>query len=276
MDEYALRLALSFILGGGSVALFTTIAEHRGSRLGGLLLSFPVKVVISLVFIGANEGAAFAAQAAASVPVGIGVNLVFVVATALLVRRLAPWPAVLSALALWLVVGVAAVLAGIADARIALVAWALSATAALALLSRIPSLAGDRRGTAPVFTPWRMLFRAAGAGTVVALSVVLAHVAGPVIGGLASVFPSGWITTMVILTRKHGPDFTGATVRVIAAGSAAPALFGVACAFAFPLVGVARGTLVGLGIALATTLTVGFVLARRDASARNRVDSSQA
>ena len=269
VDAFALRLALSFVLGGLSVALFTTLAERHGSRLGGLLLSFPVKVVISLVLIALNEGTDFAARAALAVPAGIGVNVVFLVATALLVRRLRPWPAIAGALAAWLAAGLAVVLLAPPDGLLlSLACWAASTLAALALLSRVPGLRGDRKSRAQErFGLAGLLTRALGAGTVVALSVVLAHYGGPVLGGLASVFPSGWMTTMVILTRKHGADFTGATTRVMIAGSAAPVAFGVGVALSYPTLGVWLGTLAAIACAGVASATVAWLLRRADAGA---------
>ncbi|HEX2022380.1 MAG TPA: DUF3147 family protein [Candidatus Thermoplasmatota archaeon] len=265
MDPFLLRVALSIVLGGLAVALFTAAAERMGSRVGGLLLSFPVKVTIALLLIGLNEGALFAAHAAAQVPVGIGVNVVFLAATALLVRRLRPWPALLAALSLWLVAGLLAVLLPAGSIAQALLWWLAPAAVALALLAGLPGVRGDRRPKAVDRFGWRgLLARAAGAGAIVGLSIVLARVAGPVLGGLASVFPSGWITTMVILTRGHGPEFTGATVRVMVTGSAAPVAFGVTCALAMPAWGAVAGVAAGIGAALAASLLAMAALRWRD------------
>lgn len=269
MDAFALRLVLSFVLGGLSVALFTTLAERHGSRLGGLLLSFPVKVVIALVLIALNEGVPFAAAAAVAVPAGIGVNVVFLAATALLVRRLRPWPAIAGALGLWLAAGLLVVFLLPGDAPLlALACWALPALVALVLLARVPGLRGDRRARRDPggFGLRGLLTRALGAGTVVALSIVLARYGGPTLGGLASVFPSGWITTMVILTRKQGPDFTGATTRVMVAGSGAPVAFGLGVAFAYPALGVWLGTLAAIAAAGLVSGAVAWTLSRRDAA----------
>ena len=280
MDAFALRLVLSFVLGGLAVALFTTLAERHGSRLGGLLLSFPVKVVIALVLIALNEGVDFASRAALAVPAGLGVNVVFLAATALLVRRLSPWRAILAALGLWLLAGLAVVfLLPADDALVSLLCWAASAAAALALLARVPSLRGDRRArpqNAGRFGALGLLARAAGAGTVVALSVVLARYGGPVLGGLATVFPSGWITTMVILARHHGPDFTGATTRVMVAGSGAPVAFGLGVALAYPLVGVWAGTLLAIAAAGVVSATVAWLLRRTDARAAPAIVAGKA
>lgn len=269
MDAFAARLLVSFVLGGVSVAAFTTIAERRGSRLGGLLLSFPVKVVISLALIGLNEGVPFAAEAAVAVPSGIAVNIVFLVATAFFVRRLRPWPALSCALAVWLLAGALAMLRPAWSPLSSVAYWLVAAALGLLLLGRIPGVRGERRSKRDPgpFGLGGLVGRAAGAGTVVAASVVLAHYGGPFLGGLASVFPSGWITTMVILTRRHGPEFTAATVRVMVMGSAAPALFGVTVALLTLPFGLLVGILAGLAAAGAASSAVGWALVRWDGKA---------
>ena len=258
VDAFWLRVAISFVVGGLSVALFTTAAERLGSRVGGLLLSFPIKSMIALVLIALNEGALVAGEAAGAVPLGIGVNLVFLAATTLLVRRLAPWPAIAGALAAWLVTGLLAVLLLPARAPWDVLAWLVPYVLALAFLPRAHG--AKPRKSASRFGLWGLTTRTVGAGTIVALSVVLARFGGPILGGLASVFPSGWITSMVILTRDHGPEFTTGTVRVMIAGSAAPVASGLAAWWLYPSVGILWGTVGAVALALATSLAVGGVL----------------
>ena len=261
-----LRLALSFVLGGLAVAVFTTIAERRGSRLGGLLLSFPVKVVVSLVLIGLNEGVAFAAAASAAVPAGIGVNLVLLAATALLAQRLAPTRALVGGIAIWGVAAALVVWRPVPGGFASMALWGVAVLVGLLLVGRIPGVRGDRRGAKRDARMGLsgMLARAAGAGSIVALAVLLARVGGPVLGGLASVFPSGWLTTMFLLVRHHGPSFTAATTRVMIAGSLAPALFGLVAWLALPSAGLVGGLLLGLAAAGAASLLVGWTLARVD------------
>ena len=259
MDPFVLRVVVSFVLGGLTVALFTAAAERLGSRVGGLLLSFPVKVGISMLFIGLNEGAHVASAAATAIPLGLGVNVVFLAGCAFFVRRLAPWPAIHAALALWLVAGLLAVLVVPAALPWNALAWLVTAGASLALLPRTRGATPRKRGSEQ-FGVLGLLTRAAGAGTIVALSLVAARYGGPLLGGLASVFPSGWITTMVILTRHHGPDYTAQTVRVMIAGSIAPVLFGYAVWLAFPALGVWLGMGIAIGVALVTSLAVAALL----------------
>ncbi|HUR69417.1 MAG TPA: DUF3147 family protein [Candidatus Thermoplasmatota archaeon] len=259
MDAFWLRVALSFVLGGLAVALFTTAAERMGSRVGGLLLSFPVKVTIAMVLIGLNEGADVSAHAATAIPLGIGINLVFLAATAVTVRRAEPWPAMMAALGVWLVAGIAAILFLPQGILWSLAAWVVPTAIALWLLRRAPH-AKPRERKGARFGLLGLLSRAAGAGTIVALAVVLARIGGPLLGGLASVFPSGWMTTMVILTRHHGPDFTAATVRVMVAGSAAPVVFGIVVWLAYPAWGVWLGSLAAIGAALVVSLSVAGAL----------------
>jgi len=255
LDVFALRVALSFVLGGLSVALFTAAAERLGSRVGGLLLSFPVKVTIAMALIGLNEGASVAAAAATAIPLGIGINLVFLGATALLVRRFEARLAVAAALGVWLAGGILAILFVPARLPWSALAWIVPAALALALIPRAAGARPSKR-SGDTFGVLGLLTRAAGAGTIVALAVVLARYGGPLLGGLASVFPSGWITTMVILTRHHGAAFTGETVRVMVAGSTAPVAFGYVIWWTFPILGVALGSAAAVCAALTVSLTL--------------------
>lgn len=259
MDAFVLRVALSFVLGGLAVALFTTAAERMGSHVGGLLLSFPVKVTIAMVLIGLNEGAAIAAHAAMAIPLGIGINLVFLVATAIFVRRHEPWPALRRALMVWAIAGALAIALLPQGIAWSIVGFAVPAIVALFLLRGTPP-AKPKSRSKDTFGILGLLSRAAGAGTIVALAVVLARYGGPLLGGLASVFPSGWITTMVILTRHHGPAFTAATIRVMVAGSIAPVVFGLIVWLAFPVWGVWLGALAAVGAALVVSLGVAGLL----------------
>lgn len=266
-EAFALRLVLSFVIGGGSVALFTAVAESQGSRLGGLLLSFPIKVVVSLALIAANEGSAFAAQTAEAVPAGIAINVVFLAGTALLARRLRPLAAVSAGLALWAAAG-AALVFGVPSPGLSagLLLWAVAAMVGILLLDRVPGVRGNRRAVRRTgsFGVRGLLARALGAGTAVALAVLLARLAGPFVGGLASVFPSGFLTAMLILLYRQGPQFAATTARVMVAGSAAPALFGVAVALSIASVGPVLAMVVGLATAAAASAAVAGILARVD------------
>ena len=265
---FALRVAIAFVIGGLAVAAFTEVAERRGSRLGGLLLSFPVKVVVSLLLIALNEGDAFAAEAAAATPAGIGVNLVLLIATALLARRLPAWPALMGGVAIWLAAATALVLFEPGSPFVGFALWGAFVTVGLVLLDRVPGVHGDRRSKRDPgkFGIPGLLTRAAAAGTVVAGAVVLARVSGPLVGGLASVFPSGWLTTRYLLVRRHGPEFTAATTRVMVAGSVAPALFGVVAALAIAPLGIWLGLVAGLAAAATASGAAAALLAWRDRS----------
>lgn len=267
---FLLRLVVAFVVGGLAVALFTAAAERHGSRLGGLLLSFPVKVVASLLLIGWSEGATFAASTAAAVPAGIAINVVFLGSAALLALR---WPArraLAAGLSLWFVAGVLVLVArppgGVATL---LLLWAAAALAALWLLDRVPGARGDRRSSrgSDGFGARGLAARALGAGSVVAASVLLARIVGPFAGGLMSVFPSGFLTSLYILLSRHGPQFTAATARVMVAGSAAPALFGASASLLVARVGLLSGLGLALALATLTSMGIGWALAQYDGAA---------
>lgn len=270
------RLALSFVIGGAAVALFTTAAERYGSRFGGLLLSFPVKVTLSLILIALQEGAGPASVSAAVVPMGLAANVAFLVVTVLALRRIPRGPALALGMAGWLAFALLTVLAFPSTPLWALGVFALVAGAGFLGLTAIPALRGThhRKGQ-HVFNGWRVVRRGLAAGLMVALTLVIARYGdliapglGPVLAGVMAVFPSGFFTTMVVLSREQGPDFTGATARTMIAGSAAPVSFGLVVALTLAPWGVLASILAGLATAGAVSASVGAALGALDARLR--------
>lgn len=266
------RLALSFLVGGAAVALFTTAAERYGSRFGGLLLSFPVKVTLSLILIALQEGTGPASVSAAAVPMGMAANVLFLLATVLLLRRIERRAAIALGLLAWLAFALLSIALLPPTPAWALVAFALVGGASFLALSAIPALRGSHtREGVRVFSAWRIVRRGLAAGLVVALTLVVARYGdvlapgfGLLLAGIMAVFPSGFFTTMVVLSRDAGPDFTGATARTMIAGSAAPVAFVLLVALTLQPWGVTGAVLAGLAVAAAVSACVGAALAAVD------------
>ncbi|HWG90087.1 MAG TPA: DUF3147 family protein [Candidatus Thermoplasmatota archaeon] len=245
------RLAVSFVVGGASVALFTTAAERFGSRYGGLLLSFPVKLAVSLALLALQEGVVEAAVSASVVPLGIASNVVFLAVTVVALRRIPRVQAIALGMSAWLSTAVLCLLVVPEAAAPAFLVYSGITAAALAGLTAIPALRGiHHRKGARVFSGWRLVRRGLAAGALVASTLIVARLAGPVVAGLFAVFPSAWLTTMIVLSRDQGPDFTGATARTMIAGSASPVAYGLAMAMLLSPLGVLAATLASLVVAV--------------------------
>jgi hypothetical protein len=195
-------LLLKVTLAPSLVAAASLAGRRFGPKVGGWLIGFPLVAGPVLWFYAREQGAAFAARAAAGTLLGVLSLCVFLLAYAWSALRW-PWPA--GVVLGW--VGFAA--AALAIARVPALAnasWPIclaAAFAALALtmwtLPRVPAAASAPRPRHDL--PWRML---ATAVLVVSLTAV-AHLLGPSLSGLFTPFPIATSVLVVFAHREAGP-----------------------------------------------------------------------
>ena len=90
-----------------------------------------------------------------------------------------------------------------------------------------------------------VLLRGVGAGSLVLLSVLLSQLSGPVLGGIAAAFPAVFTSSLVILNRSRGTEFSRSMTKPLAiCGILTIIPYCVAVRFLYPSVGVWLGTLV--------------------------------
>jgi len=92
---------------------------------------------------------------------------------------------------------------------------------------------------------WEITFRGVGAGALVMTSVLLSEIAGPVFGGIAAAFPAVFTSTIVILNRSRGTEFSRAVTKpLVFSGILTVIPICVAVRYLYPTVGVLLGTLI--------------------------------
>lgn len=246
----------------GAVAILITVAiERLGGRLGGLVGSMPTTIVPASLGLWSSGVEPFQA-AMAAVPAGMLVDAGFLAVWRFLPGRLPPGALgvrlavmIVASLGAW-AVGAALFLA-VAGALGAQRAWALGlgATAALVgvglLLTRNPLPAPG--GSRPV--PRRVLaLRGLLAAVAIGAAVLLGQQGAPLLAGLASVFPAVFLTMMVSLWLAQGEAVPIGAVGPIVIGSASVAVYALAAALCFPLVGPVAGALAAwvCGVVLGT------------------------
>lgn len=267
MDPFATRLLVAFVAGGVTVTAFTLAAQALGSRVGGLLLSLPVKVATALLLVALADGGAVAGAVAAAAPAGLAANVAFLLASVLTLRataRLAP--ALAAGLAAWLAIGLAALLLPPRLAWTLPTFLAAQLLAFLVLTARRPATLAQRARPTPGLAG--IASRALGAGALVAAAVAAAALAGPAASGVLAVFPSNFLASIVILHRAEGPAFMAETARTMSAGLLAAAAYLVVAAVAYPRWPVATATALALAAAAAGSLLVALALRWDDARAR--------
>jgi len=243
-----LHIALAFVIAGLMISLASIAGERLGSRLGGLIANLPSNILVSLLFMALTQGPDYAAKAAGSVPVGMAVDTLFLLAVVATLRLgLAP------ALAMGLVTWFAAAALAVALPPLAPV-WSIVLYAAVCALSfAFADLALKVRSVpkkAVPFKPSTILVRALFAGVIVGGAVAAAQFAPPYLTGIVAVFPAVLLSTMTILTRAQGRDFARATGKVLIISSSNIIVYGGAVAVLFPLIGPWWGTLCAFAAAL--------------------------
>jgi hypothetical protein len=191
------QVFLAFVIAGSWIATATWIAEKKGSRVGGLLVNLPSNLLVSLIFMAALRGPDYAADAAAAVPIGMGINSIFLALFIWLVPGgLARATAV--ALAYWF--GAAAL-----TSRFPLTpGWSLALYAGILVATMVFTEKILRVRTPPrrkkIWSTWQFLLRAGFSGGLVASVVAVSLLASPWITGIFSTFPAVMMSSMVILT----------------------------------------------------------------------------
>ncbi|MDD9953504.1 MAG: DUF3147 family protein [Candidatus Woesearchaeota archaeon] len=240
MDLFFLQLLLSFLVGGIWIAAASMLAEWAGTKIGGFIASLPSTIVVSMLFIGVTEGATTAVIATGVVPLIIGLEGIFLVVYALIVRR-GLVQGLSAAFLVWLFASTAIVLVQYADivsSLVAYVALLLFSYYCLEHVMHIPS--GEK--TTKVFSLTQLLVRAVLSGAVVTTTVLLTRLGGPILGGVMSTFPAAFIATLTIGYITNGWEFSRGLTKPLLCGTITIVVFALGVRFMYVPLGVFYGT----------------------------------
>lgn len=252
-DEYfVLKLLTSFIAGGLWVTLATLIAEHFGSRVGGVLGGFPSTVLLSLLFLGMTESPDFVVKATTVFPLTFAINAVFTITFAVLIFQ-GLGLALLGAGLSWLTLQMAAILLLPRHFGLSLMLWAILFLMAYQLLESVLKL-HSHQGMAIKYQPLDLLARALLSGSAIALTVLMGKLGGPVVGSLFASFPAVFVSTLIVAYQVGGPTFARALVKPLTlSGLLNCVVYAIAVRYSYPRFGLAAGTLIATGITVVCT-----------------------
>jgi len=252
---------LKLLLVPSLIALVTLAGRRWGPLVAGWLSAFPIVAGPILLAIALEQGAAFAAVAAANTLMAVLAILVFSIAYARSARRGMP-RAMLAAL---LAYGLAVVLLQ----AVTLPLWA-GFIAVLAGLLVAPTLFGPAPQASPATgkpandLPWRML-----AGAVLALSVTYAASAlGPRLSGLFAMFPVMSTVLVGFSHRANGPGFAVALLRGMIKGYVAFAVFCVSLSPLLQQQSIGTAFLLATGAALLVQLAMKWIMGAAQRASR--------
>jgi Na+-translocating ferredoxin:NAD+ oxidoreductase RnfD subunit len=247
--DVILHISLAFIVAGLWISLSTIAGERLGSRLGGLFANLPSNILVSLLFMALTRGPDYAAKAAGSVPVGMVVDTLFLLAVVAALR----WglvAALVAGLAAWFAGAALAVALPPLSPLWSIVLYVSVCAASFAVADFALKVRAVPKKAVP-FRPSTILVRAIFAGTIVAGAVIAAQIAPPYLTGIVAVFPAVLLSTMAILTRTQGRYFARETGKVLILSSSNIIVYGVVVALLFPTIGPWWGTLCAFAAAAA-------------------------
>lgn len=218
----ALRLVVGFVVAGSFVATMAWIAERFGSKLGGFLLALPVTSVVALVVIVISQGSAALVDVVAPMPATFAASAVFLMVFARLSKQ-GLVVAYLGAITAWLGLTVPIAVFELSDFRLAIVTAVVLLSIVTWFFRHVPHRQPRRMPKSVGLTTVRFLI----AGTVSALAILAANVLGPIWAAVFASFPAAFSSSLILLTRTQGIEFSTSLGRTMAVGSVTSVMFTV-------------------------------------------------
>jgi uncharacterized membrane protein (GlpM family) len=249
MTPFALKLLLTFLVGGSWVVLSTVVAERVGTKMGGVIAGLPSSSLIAFFFIGWTQSPKAASQATTLGPLSMGIVALFNVVYALLYSRGFAL-ALAGSLGTWLLLSLGLLALNVRHYGLSLLGLAILALIAYYVLERrldIPA-----KGQQQIrYTPGQLAFRGLFGGTIIASAVLIAKLGGPIVGGIMATFPTTMLSTLILNHMNHGRAFASAVLKsMTVSGVINVTLYLTAVRYLYPRYGLALGTVLSFALSL--------------------------
>ncbi|MEM0466941.1 MAG: DUF3147 family protein [Candidatus Thermoplasmatota archaeon] len=247
-----LQTILPFFLSAGIVIVITILAERHGTKIGGILGTLPSTIIIAFAFIAYYQGISVAVESVVAVPAGMGINLLFLVCFSVYAYT-SLWYAVPISFTVWSDGALCVYLLKITTIWISLVLFLIIYLVTFFFFEYQRKTRSTTQVTVQ-YTPLKILFRGVIAGVVIASSIILATT-NPVLGGIFSIFPAIFFSTMLIAVREHGPTFAEGIAKSMIFGSPSVVSYALAIYVLYPLLqDIIFGSILAFFVSLAVTL----------------------
>lgn len=214
LDPFWIKLIISFLVGGFYIGFLVVRSSERfGSVFGGILAGMPSTVLLSLLFIAWTQNTLAMWRGIPIIPLGLAVTVIYL----MLFVKLTKYNKIVAftvALSVWAAILIPFVLHGLQNLWLSLLLAAIVLTITIFILNRFP----DNKPPTLKLNRKEIWFRFAVAGGIIAFSVLLAKIAGPLWGGLIASFPAAAFSAILLLIGKHGSDFAISFVKGTAYG----------------------------------------------------------
>ena len=245
---FAAQLAVTFIVGGLWIFLTVLAGSHFGSKIGGFIGGLPSTALLSFFFIGYTQSPELAARATTVFPLAVGVSGVFLVVYAS-VSRLGFLPALSVSLLVWCALSYLILVLHPERFGLILLVYAVVMVCAFHILENILSVRSVKN-VATHAALRHMAIRSVFGGLVIMLTVLLAKLAGPFVGGILAAFPAMFIATLTITYQTQGIAYSRALTKpLLVTGMITVAGYAIGVRYLYPAAGLYLGTILSMLIA---------------------------
>lgn len=243
VDIFWIQLLLSFIVGGLWITLATIAAERFGSKIGGFIGGLPSTVFVTLFFIGLIQGPEIASQATTVIPLISGFLGLFMVTYAYF-SRINFVTGIISALLVWSILSGLAVVIGLENFTFSIIAFLLLLIFSYYMLEK--KLKIKSFGKVKIrYTPLQIISRAIFAGSIISFAVFMTQVGGPILGGIFAAFPAVFLSTLIIVKKTGGLEFSRAVTKTLMiSGMVNVVVYTTAVRYFYLIFGLVLGTIV--------------------------------
>ncbi len=223
MDKiFVTQLIVSFIVGGGFVTFLSLVAERVPERYSALVLSLPSTVAISFFFLGWIFSSEKIAEVVPAVVVSLGIMLLLIVTYVYLSKihfpkGLSILVCTVGSVIVWMALSIP-----LAIIKFANFALSIGTYLFLSIFSYLLFVLSSKQKTNMIrltYTFKQKITRAVFSGLIISLSVFLAKILDPFWGGIFSVFPATFLSTLMIFHWYYSSDFLAQISRGIPQGS---------------------------------------------------------
>lgn len=232
----------SSLLAMAIIIIITIMGERWGTRIGGIIGTIPFLLVVGLAFISLSQNDRFAADVATVVILEMGANITLITLYLFNINR-----GILRALLIgvggWGTISIGIFLTGGAGLLGNMVLYSLMLVINLKALQKIDMNSEIKK----IKYTWKeILFRGFLGGITIGSAVFLSIVGGPIIGGIFSVFPVIFISTLVIYSLRHKENTIKSMGKSMTLGSLNVVSYATTAALTFPIIGMVWGTLISI------------------------------
>lgn len=253
---FVTKLIISVVIGGSWVAFVTYIADILGPKVGGLLAGLPSTLIFSLFFIAWTQSPEAAVTATTIVPFLGGISSFFLVIYSAFVHK-GLLAALSFALGFWFVAALITVNIQLPDYYLLLLFYVAITIVSVGLVEYVLKVE-TVKGKQLKYSRQALLIRGALSGSVIGLSVLIAWVGGPLLGGVFALFPAMFTSTLVVSYLSHGREFSRSLAKSALVSSVSIVVYSMIVRVTYVPLGFVIGTL----LASLGAMLVGFFLYR--------------